>query len=63
MSVVLRYISVFQIKRFLMMKDVMNVLNTLLKDWESTDSLEDLIHAVRDLINLIDSHECQKQLF
>ena len=39
------------------MKDVINVLNTLLKDLESTDSLEGLIHAVRDLINLIDSHE------
>ncbi len=57
MSVVLRYISVFNIKRFLTMKDVINVLNTLLKDLESTDSLEGLIHAVRDLINLIDSHE------
>jgi hypothetical protein len=39
------------------MKDVINNLNTLLKDLESTDSLEDLIHAVRDLINLIYSHE------
>ena len=67
MSVVLRYISVFHIKRFLTMKDVMNVLSTLLKDWESTDSLEGLIHVVRDLINLIDSHEylqpCINELF
>ncbi len=39
------------------MKDVMNVLNNLLKNLESTDSLEDLIHAVRDLINLINSQE------
>jgi sensor domain CHASE-containing protein len=42
------------------MKDVINVLNALLKDLESTDSLEGLIHAVRDLINLIDSHEYLK---
>ncbi len=47
----------FNIKRFLTMKDVINVLNAFLKDLESTDSLEGLIHAVRDLINLIDSHE------
>jgi hypothetical protein len=47
----------FHIKRFLTMKDVMNVLNTLLKDLESTDSLEDLIHTFRNLINLINSHE------
>ena len=39
------------------MKDVMNVLNTFLKNLESTDSLEELIHAVRDFANLIDSHE------
>jgi hypothetical protein len=42
------------------MKDVINVLNALLKDLESTDSLEGLIHSVRDLINLIDSHEYLK---
>lgn len=60
MSVVLRYISVFNIKRYLMMKDVINILNILLKDLESTDSLEALIHAVRDLINLIDSHKYLK---
>jgi hypothetical protein len=42
------------------MKDVMNVLNILLKDFESEDSLEGLIHVVCDLINLIDSHEYLK---
>lgn len=36
----------------------MNVLNMLLNDFESDDSLEGLIYAIRDLISLIDSHEC-----
>lgn len=39
------------------MKDVKNILNILLQYSDSDSSLEDLIHAVRDLINLIDSHE------
>lgn len=42
------------------MKDVMNFLNILLKDFESDDSLEGLIHAVRDLTILIDSNEYLK---
>ena len=40
------------------MKDVKVILNYLLKDFDSDDSLEGLIYAIRDLINLIDSHEC-----
>lgn len=48
------------------MKDVTNILNFLLKDFESDDSLECLIYAVRDLSHLIDSHEylqaCIKEL-
>ena len=40
------------------MKDVINILNIFLKDWEFDDSLASLISAVRDLITLIDSHEC-----
>lgn len=50
----------FNLKRFLTMKDVINILNILLKDFESSDSLEGVILAVRDLINLIDSHEYLK---
>ena len=48
----------FRTNKFLMMKDVKNILSCLLKDFESDDSLEGLIYAIRDLINLIDSHEC-----
>ena len=48
----------FRTNKFLMMKDVINYFKYLLKDFESDDSLEGLIHAIRDLINLIDSHEC-----
>lgn len=48
------------------MKDVTNILSLLLKDFESDDSLESLIYAVRDLNHLIDSHEylqaCIKEL-
>lgn len=40
------------------MKDVINVINILLQNLESDNSLENLIHAVRDLISLIDSHDC-----
>lgn len=40
------------------MKDVKIILSCLLKDFDSDDSLEGLIYAIRDLINLIDSHEC-----
>lgn len=42
------------------MKDVINFLNILLKDFESDDSLEGLIHTVRDLTILIDSNEYLK---
>ena len=48
----------FRTNKFLMMKDVIITLKFLLKDFESDDSLEGLIHAVRDLIKLIYSHEC-----
>jgi len=48
----------FRTNKFLMMKDVEIILSCLLKDFESDDSLEGLIYAIRDLINLIDSHEC-----
>lgn len=48
----------FRTNKFLMIKDVTITLNFLLKDFESNDSLEGLIYAIRDLINLIDSHEC-----
>ncbi len=48
----------FRTNKFLMMKDVKIILSCLLKDFDSDDSLEGLIYAIRDLINLIDSHEC-----
>ena len=48
----------FPTNKFLMMKDVKIILSCLLKDFESDDSLEGLIYAIRDLINLIDSNEC-----
>jgi hypothetical protein len=48
----------FHTNKFLMMTDVKIILSCLLKDFESDDSLEGLIYAIRDLINLIDSHEC-----
>lgn len=56
-SLILLYSSMFHIKQFLTMKDVMNVLNMLLNDFESDDSLEGLIHAIRDLTHLVDPHE------
>lgn len=40
------------------MKDVKIILSCLLKDFDLDDSLEGLIYTIRDLINLIDSHEC-----
>ena len=40
------------------MKDVKIILSCLLKDFDSDDSLEGFIYAIRHLINLIDSHEC-----
>lgn len=53
--------------KFLMMKDVTNILNFLLKDFDSNDSLESLVYAVRNLNDLINSHECPqtciKELF
>ena len=45
----------FRTNKFVMMKDVKIILSCLLKDFESDDSLEGLIYAIRDLINLIDS--------
>ena len=47
----------FRTNKFLMMKDVKIILSCLLKDFESDDSLEGLIYAIRDLINLIDFQE------
>ncbi len=39
----------FRTNKFLMIKDVTNILNLLLQDFESDDSLESFIYAVRDL--------------
>lgn len=40
------------------MKDVINVINILLQNLESDNSLANLIHVVRDLTSLIDFHDC-----
>ena len=39
------------------MKDVINIVNLLLKDLERDTSLEGLIYAVHDLISLSESNE------
>lgn len=49
------------------MKDVVNIVNILLKDLDRDNSLEGLIYAIRDLVSLSESNEylqaCINELF
>ena len=44
------------------MKDVINIVNLLLKDLDRDNSLESLIYAVRDLVSLSESNEHFKKI-